>query len=280
MKRILNISVMLVTWINLNFAQIDCELSPELEQEISKVAASPLDFCFDVEWVQGNCIPVYINVNVHFILNDSCGGNVAVEDYVQGDLTPPNAFNLAETMINDANEFFEIMSENDQGQWNSAAHNTPETDPQCIPIRYVLSGVYLHCDSESQLVDYSFDESQFFVNPDNEVNIIVTVIDFYPNDPKDSPTGYASNLENFAVVENLSPGILNHELAHVFDVGHTFWPDDGCDDTWDYNWEWDSDCDGIPDVFNDKCWNSEPLYNDQDACDTNIFCEEHPCCEW
>lgn len=274
MKRISNISVLLITLINLNYAQVNCELTPALEQEIPNVAASPMDFCFDVEWVQENCIPVYINVNVHFFLDDNCQGNIGVADYVQGNLTQQNAFNLAEAMINDANDFFEVMSENDQGQWNSAAHSTTETDPQCIPIRYVLNGVYIHCDSDAQNTNNNFsDFNSYEVYGSTTMNIYVANVN-------GGTTGFASNSSNDAVVENFSPGLLNHELAHGFSVGHTFWPNDGCDDTWDYDWEWDLDCDGTPDIHNDKCWNHQPKHNGEDACDTNIFCEEHPCCDW
>jgi len=236
-----------------------------------------MDYCFDIEWVQENCVPVYINVNVHFFLDDNCQGTIASADYVDGNLNPQNAFNLAETMINDANQFFETMSENPEGynyQWNSDDHGLPPGEPQCIPIRYVLNGVRIHCDSDAQNTSINFsDFDSYEVNGDNQINIYISNVNGGTN-------GFASNSSNNAVVENFSPGLLNHELLHAFSVGHTFWSNDGCDDTWDYNWEWDSDCDGQPDISNDKCWNNSPTYNNQDACDTDIFCEEHPCCDW
>ena len=64
------------------------------------------DHCFDIEFVQDNCIPVYINVNVHFFLDDNCQGNIATAPGVTGNLNPTNAFEIAEQMINDANAFF------------------------------------------------------------------------------------------------------------------------------------------------------------------------------
>jgi len=93
-------------------------------------------------------------------------------------------------------------------------------------------------------------------------------------------TGFASNNSNDAVVENFNPGTLNHELGHGFGLGHSFNTEDGCDDTWDSNWSWDSDCDGTADVFNDKCWNNQPQHDGDNACDLSIFCEKHPCCNW
>ncbi len=141
-----------------------------------------------------------------------------------------------------------------------------------------MAGVKIHCNTNAQNVLLSFSElTPFQSNGDTEVNVFVT--DFVQG----NGNGFASNDGNDAVVENFSPGLFNHELGHVFSLLHTFVVD-GCDDTWDYNWGWDLNCDATDDIFGDKCWNSEPRYpappNDLDACDNNIYCEDHPCCEW
>jgi len=82
-----------------------------MEQEFTETT-SPMNYCFDIGWVQANCVNVYVNVNVHFFLDDNCEGTVATAPGVSGDLTPQNAFYLAEKMIDDANAFLQAMSEN------------------------------------------------------------------------------------------------------------------------------------------------------------------------
>jgi len=277
MKKSLYALIFLTLSIGLVNAQHLCSLPDGLDGDISESNGLSSDFCFDVDWVQENCIPVYINVNVHFFLDDNCEGTVGAAPSVDENLSASNAFTLAENLINDANDFFETMSENPQGlnhQWNTDEHGAEPTEAQCIPIRYVLDEVYIHCDSDAQNTGVSFsDFNSFEENGSSVMNIYVSNVNGGTN-------GFASNSSNNAVVENFSPGLLNHELAHGFSLGHTFSGGDGCNDVWDYNWEWDSDCDGIPDIFNDKCWNHHPQHNGDDACDTEIFCEEHPCCEW
>jgi hypothetical protein len=262
-------------------AQFQCELSQELEQELSPESVVPMDYCFDISTVQNDCIPVYVRVNLHFFLDDYCQGELAAADYVTENLLPQNAFSLAENLVDEANTYFEKMSANIQSlnfQWNAIDHGAVATSSQCIPVRYVLAGVKIHCNTDAQNVYTSFTElNPFQINGITEVNVYVT--DYISG----NGNGFASNSGNDAVVENFTPGLFNHELGHVFSLLHTF-DVDGCDDTWDYNWGWDLNCDAIDDVFGDKCWNSEPRYpaqpNDLDACDNNIYCEDHPCCEW
>lgn len=88
--------------------------------------------CFDIDSVQANCIQVYINVNVHFFLNDDCTGMLATAPVEVINLSLENAFNVAEQLVNSANEYFKIMSDNTLGlnhQWNAAEQNAPVTDP-------------------------------------------------------------------------------------------------------------------------------------------------------
>ncbi len=274
MKNCLIISLLIFN-IGINFgAAQECGVEISQEETVNQETNSPP--CFDVEYIQENCIPIYVNVNVHFFLDDNCEGTLATADYVDENLSAQNAFQLAEDMINDANSFFETMSENINGynyQWNAEENGVEPTESQCIPIRYVLNGTYIHCDTEAQSAGGLSDVDQFEVNQDSEMNIFVSNVN-------DSTNGWGSNSSNQALVENFSPGLLNHELAHALSLGHTFWANDGCDDTWDIEMEWDIDCDGTADLIFDRCWDSQPKYNGQDACDTDLFCESHPCCDW
>jgi hypothetical protein len=185
------------------------------------------------------------------------------------------------------------MSQNLEGlnyQWNTQYHNTPATTSQCIPFRFVLKGVRIHCNSNAQSTFAVFNDfDNFFTNEGSEINIFFS-------DVLDDYNGF-SDLNYFgAVVENFEPGLLNHEIGHALHLEHTFWDlGDWCGDTWDFNWNWDFDCNGIPDYYDTNCWDGDPrvrtldtngdgIINEdddtQDACDLEIFCAQHLCCEW
>ena len=263
-------------------AQFNCELSAEMESSFPDEIPTPLDRCFDISDLIDNCTPVFIRVNIHFFLDDDCDGNLAAAPSVTENLLPNNAFALAEDLVDYANEFFENMSANTLDlnyQWNSAAHNATVTSNQCIPIRYVLAGVYIHCSSDDQDVTLSesFDDfNSFAINPLTEVNVFVS--DFTSG----NGNGFADPIANEACVENFTPGLFNHELGHVFSLKHPF-DVDPCDDTWSDRWVWDRDCNGSFETEGKSCWDEHPKYpsNSQtDACDLNIFCKAHPCCDW
>ncbi|NBC06008.1 MAG: hypothetical protein GVY26_02335 [Bacteroidetes bacterium] len=258
-----------------NAQTVNCGLTPEMEGSIGLTSMTPQDYCFDISWVQENCAPVYIRVNVNFFLDDNCEGELAAAPGVSIDLSPENAFSVAEQLIDDANAFFETMSQNllgDNDQWHSDVHGAVVTDAQCIPFRYVLDRVTVNCDAAAQSTGINFNDfNNYGVDEATAINIFVS-------DVLGGPNGFIVDYdETRTVVENFNPAVLNHEMGHVLNLRHTF-TEDGCDDTWDYNWEWDSDCDGVPDVFYDRCFDNEPVHNDQNAC--TDFCEPHPCCEW
>ncbi len=264
------------------FAQSDdhfvCGLSPEMEQELTGPLPPALDICFDISFVQETCTFVYINVNVHFFLDDNCEGEIATVPGVQGDLSPQNAFQLAEDMIQDANTFLEVMSNNGEGQWFAAQHDAEVTTPQCVPVRYVLSGVEIHCDTDAQSTGINFSEfNGYITNGTSEVNIFISNVAAGPN-------GFGSNNSNNIAIENFGGGALNHEMGHVLSLGHVFLANngDGCDDTWDPSWEWDADGDGTIDVSGSACWLNDEAhnqYNGQNACDASLFDPTAPCCE-
>ena len=244
---------------------------------------SASDHCFDIEYVQENCIPVYINVNIHFFLDDNCQGNIATAPGVPANLNPTNAFELAENFINTSNNFFETMSDNTQSlnyQWNTEAHGATTTTSQCIPIRYVLKGVQIHCNTNAQSTGLSFaDFNGSFTNGGSEINIFISNVPPLPDGS--NPNGFTWLNSNGVVTENFDPAVLNHEIGHSLNLEHTFsnWGD-GCVDTWDYNWSWDSDCNGTSNASGTNCWSSEVTINGLNACNLANFCAAHPCCEW
>lgn len=109
MKRILSFSALLflLTTSVLGQQTIPAENDVVAPDYVSpEYPTSASDHCFDIEYVQENCIPVYVNVNVHFFLDDNCQGNIATAPGVTANLNPNNAFEIAEQMVNDANAFF------------------------------------------------------------------------------------------------------------------------------------------------------------------------------
>jgi len=265
------------------FGQVPCELSPEMEASFTEEIPIPLDLCFDISDLIDNCTPVYIRVNIHFFLDNDCDGNLATHPDITENLSPYNAFALAEDLVDNANEFFDKVNANTNPildhQWNSEHHNTPVTSHQCIPVRYVLGGAYIHCSSVNQDVELT-EEFDYFdnyaINPLTEVNVYVS--NFITGDGN----GFADNGSNQVCVENFTSGLFNHELGHVFNLAHTFIYD-RCDDTWIDSWRWDRDCNGTFETTGKACWWEHPDYpplSGIDACDINNFCQPHPCCDW
>lgn len=280
MKKFLKISALLA----ISFGKIYSQQTISVENDLvaptyvsPEYPTSASDHCFDIEYVQENCIPVFVSVNVHFFLDNNCQGNIATAPGVMANLNPTNAFAIAEQMVNDANAFFEGMSSNSQGlnyQWNAETHGASASPAQCIPIRYVLKGTRIHCNSANQDISGFGELSNIFTNGGSEMNIFVGNI-------PGSANGFSWYNYNGLVVENFGSGAFNHEMGHAFNLYHTFEnSDDGCSDTWDYNWNWDSDCNGTSDISGTNCWNSDVIINGLNACDLANFCAAHPCCEW
>ncbi|MCC7445245.1 MAG: hypothetical protein IT263_10510 [Saprospiraceae bacterium] len=238
---------------------------------------SATNHCFDIDYVQENCITVFINVNVHFFLDDNCEGNIATAPGETADLNPSNAFEIAEQMIDNANIFFQTMSDNPLGmnhQWNTVEHGATSTSAQCIPFRYVLKGTRIHCNSASQTISNIGKVMNLFENSGSEINIFVGNVPGTAN-------GYSWYNSNYFVTEFVSgdfaAAVFNHEIGHALNLFHSF-EDDKCDDTWKYKWTWDNDCDGVVDATDVNCWDANAIYNDMDACDLANFCTTHPCC--
>ena len=291
MNRLLSTLILLIVLINTGLAQ---ESNANTIGDSSDIAILPTGFvlpgyptsasdpCFDIDSVQTNCIPVYISVNVHFFLNDDCTGMLATASGEVIDLSPENAFNVAEQLVNSANEYFKIMSDNTLGlnyQWNAAENNVPVTEAQCIPFRYVLKGTRIHCKSSKQNIGTYYSHiSDFILNNGSEINVFISNID-------GSANGFSSVNSNYIATElvtgNWGAHVFNHEIAHALNLYHSFDKYDGCDDTWWHYWEWDSDCNGTFDKWGYNCWNTINVIDTLDLCNITNICAGgviHPCC--
>lgn len=186
------------------------------------------------------------------------------------------AFQAAEQMVEDANSFMEAISSNDH--WNNEHHGADPTGITCIPIRYALSGTYVHCDTDSR---YNEDGEwwdnlhQYEVNTANEINIFM--VDMPWGSSGFTKLGGSIATKRF-VMGTLAPGTFNHEVGHMLGLYHTHDRQERSSDTWNFGGQWQSP-DGPIKVTD--CWHSiGHTYNGQDVCDPNLFDPTHPCCEW
>lgn len=171
------------------------------------------------------------------------------------------------------------MSDNTLGlnhQWNAAENGATVTTAQCIPFRYVLKGTRIHCNSAKQTISNSSQIFNFIINGGSEMNVFISNV-------SGSVNGFSSLNSNYIATEfvtgDYGGNVFNHEIGHALNLDHTFGSSDDCNDTWYKFWKWDKDCDGINDLTGYTCWNSVNVYNGQDACDTTLFCQPHPCCD-
>jgi len=239
--------------------------------------------CADIQDILDNCTPVYFRINIHFFLDDDCGGDIALEE----DTTIPSqeeAILLAENFINETNSFFDIMSQNLNGNnymWNTEDHGVPSSPPQCIPLRFVLDDVLFHCDTDAQSTGIV--ETDFLPHFENENSVLnVFISDIPPSGGNtNNGTGFARVRGEFIVTEKLSVGLLIHEIGHLFGLYHQqdLINQNGCDDVWSTRRYWDHDCDdSTADQKVENCW--ADLKADDPNCIVDEGCEKHPCCIW
>ncbi len=241
--------------------------------------------CLDVQSVFDSCTPVYIPINVHYFVKDDCEGFAQQTTFKQTEV-----YENSERMIKALN--------------NQLAHNVPvkgsaNPSAHCIPVRFVLSGVYQHCRTNA-IAEYSTLQlnAQYGVNRDSEINFYVAA---FPG----GATGIGFSNDNcgaaseFDLNEWWTLGNLYHELGHIFGLYHNFY-NDNCDDTPIITYEWDKNCNGVIESFPDRkknersltCWGilysgagpGEPGYHDGNSnavndCDETSPCTPCPCCK-
>ncbi|MCB0593832.1 MAG: hypothetical protein H6557_13710 [Lewinellaceae bacterium] len=250
--------------------------------------------------IQENCIKVWIKVNLHFFLDDNCKGTLdplGIQD-IPGD----DAYKLAEDIITKANSALE----NNRKQWVQIPlwEIEPEDikEAQCVPFRYVLSGVYVWCNTVAQDTSgfaFSYFQNTFGQNINTELNVYFVEVPGNANGVAPWPNGIAFVVEHFGI------GAFNHELGHVLSLPHSF-DDDGLDDTPRVRFQYDYNCDGdTSDIFlagigGEMTWRQcyDNLLNDEvdydrsldydgdgtidypDLCNLSAPCEPYPCCSW
>ena len=265
-------------------ATLGCAVASRLQQRsaaqdygLRGLSYVPLhDSCPDPAAVFRDCTPLPIAVNLHYFTTDACArDSVGVE---RGVRSFTEAQSSAEALVRNVNTFFYEMSDNPP--MNNPAHGAVDHEPQCVPLRVVLAGLYVHCDSRYQATLPSASRLKpYLVNPDTEINYFLGNIK--------SSDGYASGLGGtLGAQRNYSPASMAHELLHMLGAPHVFY-EDGCDDTWgEINWTWDKDGDGEVDARGRRCWDQWPTPRgpdgelaEADYCAPGNYATPHPCCD-
>ncbi|MBK8623685.1 MAG: hypothetical protein IPN79_18500 [Saprospiraceae bacterium] len=236
-------------------------------------------FCFDIEEILEGCDEgkfIWIKVNLHFFTTTDCKGSVQVFPGA----TQTNLYRLGEEYI----ELSNALLAGNFPQW------VTETTASCIPFRYVLKGIYVHCKSNAVGNNFSDMSQNYAVNKDSELNIFIANL---PATQFSNPTGQVNGIGNtysLTAIDWCIPGNLNHEIGHLLDLNHAH-EIDNIADTPTLRWNWDGNCDGNytsthPDLFNKFCWSYEGdsqadrnsnMVND---CEEEEPCEIYPCCSW
>lgn len=250
--------------------------------------------CFDVQTAFDECHLMYIRVNMHFFLDDNCE-NPQNPFFAQGFDSysfiddPYSCYLLAEDLINRANE--DLENNQDQLGGENPFWGTVFNPAHCNPLRYVLTGVHLHCSSDAQSItntELNSLNNLYGVDINTSINVFITDLALSSNP---SAGGVAPFLgATYNVIQDDSEGLLNHEMGHDFSLLHPFDQNENLDDTPDirYAW-WDANCDGTQnagDQFNKECWREYATYLDQTQYNENCIetvqqgCMQHPCCDW
>lgn len=238
----------------------------------------------DVESIMQDCENLYFGIHAHYFTDDECSGRFAVKDIPQ--LNEGNVLSLTQQFIQTINEGLADMEDNEY--WQADLAPEPST-PQCIPIRFILLGVHVHCDSKAQTTSVTFNPyRKYTVDDDRSFNV------FFAN--VTSASGFADGgNKGMLVMENYSPGLFIHEMGHNFDLSHAYKNEygnaqrrNGCMDVYMPDpWQWDKDGDGKMDDKKPRgnCWDALPGGDANgngigDYCEGRYVANPHPCCSW
>lgn len=263
--------------------------------------------CLNPDSIMAKCedgMRVWVKVNFHFFLPDDCEGSIDPNHPSYGfntwgaAISADSAFIFAEYLIERANS---VLEDNkiQRNVENWPPFNQPDTVAPCNPIRYLLNGVYIHCDPIANIgvVGQSAAEittlnNNFGVNTDSEFNVYLL--------HNQTASGDANGIRGNSMVIGQwgNWGLFNHEMGHVFGLQHS-WANDRLDDTPPIHFKYDFNCDGdlnenytngvgreteerqcktIYDVHPPIDYDGDGIDNILDPCNPDPPCKVYPCC--
>lgn len=275
----LALSLCLVAGMNSTvMAQVDYECAIDESSSPSAPPPSTNPPCFDVEDVIANCTPVYLRVNFHFFVDDDCTGSFDInnieanlsQEAAYAESSQPFGHGIAERMIYEMNQRFI----NNQPQ--KLENGTYAPDAPCIPLRFVLGDVQIHC-------DFSFRTQKSWNEFHQKYGQFAPPgINVYYSKHASGASGQGQFYGPGILIGAPDAGLILHEIGHNLSLVHTF-PGDDCDDTPQDGVDWDKNCDG--DLNDSKeyswpCW--EVLPSSNEWCN-GIMCNPNyvvtsPCC--
>ncbi len=299
MKRTVLLSILIIsTLIQIINAQEGLTSCGTPETQPASIPESEKHHCFTVDDIQSNCTKLWLKINIHFFVEDNCEGSIfpGGVQYIPIE----EAYKTAEDMINRAN----IELAENYKQWNQVEWGIMNDKPaQCVPFRYALSGVYIHCNTAGMNTGgttanlNNFFQPTFGVNTDTEFNAYFVL---HP-----SASGAANDIPGNAFsTSNFSTSVFNHEMGHVLRLRHS-WVDDDVDDTPLIHFMYDYNCDGdLNDMFPSpgvgfeiqrrQCffyflddpdrsidYDGDGTIDFDDYCNIpDTSCARYPCCNW
>lgn len=238
----------------------------------------------DVAGMLASCQAIYMNCNIHWYLDDDCSGTYRQVDDPQIDRQ--EAWRRSYDMISGLNQMYVNLGVNKYYQ----ASNAPEySEPSCVPIRFVLRDVHIHCATEPRETNVSFkDFFDYVVDGDSVMNIFISVV-------RGTASGFAGGRGHMLVVEQENVPLLCHEFGHNFGLRHPYAVERSNTHTTDKCMDvrllegiaWDGDGDGVLDDDKPKgnCWDHKPGGDANnngvgDYCEGRYADNPHPCCDW
>ncbi|WP_157500977.1 hypothetical protein [Lewinella sp. 4G2] len=217
-----------------------------------------------------------MKVNVHFFVNDD-GTGLTAGNGASNQLEQRDVFQKADDLVYFANQYMEDISSNKQ--LNQIPWGADTTSAQCVGLRFLLDEVFIHRDSNMDLINIGGHNDQYVgINYRDAYNILAVDIR--------RASGYAPRQGRYMVVRSFDQQLIVHEFGHSLLLEHTHFGnsngDDNCFDTPWYKWEYDRYGDGSVIDSKKTCWNvSNRDASGTDLCTPNgtTVINPHPCCD-
>lgn len=192
--------------------------------------------CFGYDWetVYEDCLPAYLRVNFHYFLDDNCAGSVYNWRDDENDIFYNEIYVHAEDLVSESNA---KLGNNEAQRGYEDFYQFTRADAHYNPVRLLLSGVYVHCDSDAHESNAGLNETDYAVNEDEEINIFIRNI---PTGGGSASLGSGSRMR----LDRIHTGVLIHEIGHLLSLRQSWTDSNECEDLPNMRHVLDYLCDG------------------------------------